>query len=203
MSNQLGNHKNVLGSSSQGWSIILVPALPGLPIHPFLAETLCLTIALSYKKKKKSPCHGQMFCTGPFSSWVLFSYWCPMGKDVRMCICTFSHLWFACFVSEAHFCPYSSLSVHTRSFLPPSVGLSQKVACVHQLENWKGRMGKEVEGRASCMFHPFPHPSISLLDDFVAHTVGCQYVLALMSPYLCVFLPRGPQGSTEAVWMCI
>lgn len=55
MSNQLGNHKNVLGSSSQGWSIILVPALPGLPIHPFLAETLCLTIALSYKKKKKKP----------------------------------------------------------------------------------------------------------------------------------------------------
>lgn len=88
MSNQLGNHKNVLGSSSQGWSIILVPALPGLPIHPFLAETLCLTIALSYKKKKK-----KALVMAKCSAQAHFPHECSSLTGApweRMCVCVFA-----------------------------------------------------------------------------------------------------------------
>lgn len=37
-------------------------------------------------------------------------------------------------------------------------------------------MEKGMEGRACCMFYPFPEPSVDLLGDSVAHTVGCQHM---------------------------
>lgn len=151
MSNQLGNHKNVLGSSSQDWAIILVPALPGLPIHSFLAETTCLPIPLSYKKKP--PCRGQIFCAGPFSLWLPSSDWYPMGKG-GACVGTLpfptSNLPASCQrLSFPLLLPGFSCQEQLLSFLLPFAGLSQASCMWEKLENQKWWMARKGNGGQS------------------------------------------------------
>lgn len=183
MSNQLGNHKNVLGISSQSWAIILVPVLPGLPIHLFLAETMCLPISLPYKK---NPCSGQMLCTGLFSLPLFSSEWNPVGKacggvcvyvceGVCVCVCvdTFSFPTFNL--------PASCLLLFLPwLFLPPFEGLSQaSCKCSPKLRNWKGRRGvwieKRMKGRTFHLFYPLPQLWVILLSD----SDSCSYTWVL------------------------
>lgn len=112
MSNQLGNHKNVLGISSQSWAIILVPVLPGLPIHLVLAETMCLPIPLPYKKVivvakcfaqayfpyNYFPLSGTLWGRGVWCVCVLAPFPSPpllYLLHVRGCVCCYSSLDFS------------------------------------------------------------------------------------------------------------
>lgn len=173
MSNQLGNHKNVLGISSQSWAIILVPVLPGLPIHLFLAETMCLPIPLPYKK---SPCSGQMLCTGLLSLQLFSSEWNPMGKG-GVCVCggTFSFL-----TSNL---PASCqrlflLLFFSGFFFLPLKGFTKEAARVPQRGETgtaKGWMDKEENWKAelSAYFTPFPsYVSFSWVTLTLSHTLG-------------------------------
>lgn len=145
MANQLGNHKNVLGSTSQDWSIILVPALPGLPIHPFLAEAPWLPIPLLYKKPLLWPnsLHRPVFLMAALLRQV------PKGKvDLHL---SPPVIWLLCVRSPL--CLYSFLSFHSRiSSFPPLVGLSQE-SCLCPL---KGRKWKKLS-RKGRRRQSFPH----------------------------------------------
>lgn len=178
MSNQLGNHKNVLGISSQSWAIILVPVLPGLPIHLFLAETMCLPIPLPYKK---SPCSGQMLCTGcfPYDSFPLSGTPWGRGVCVRVCVCV-------CVLAPFPSPPLIYL-LHVRGCvcyyysLPFSSSLWRAFPRMlhlftrgEKLEQQKGWMDKEQNGRQS--FPPILPPSPAICHSpewlWLAHTVG-------------------------------
>ena len=188
MSNQLRNHKNVLGSSSQGRAIILVPALPGLPIHPFLAEPACLPIPFS-SKKKKSACRGQLLRVGPFSLQLPSSDWYPMGKG-GACVGIFSfptsNVPASCQrLSLPLFFPGFSHQELLLSSLPLQ-GFPKKFACVY-LETGKPKvmdewLEKEWRAELAARFTHFASlVSVSWVTLTVAHTVGCQHA----------FLPEG------------
>lgn len=100
-------------------------------------------------------------------------------------------------------CLYSSLDFHAKNdaFPPqlPFAGLSQASCMSSPKErNWKTKsdvwMEKGRQGRACCIFCPFPQFSVDLLGDSVAYTVG--------SCHLNSHVPFSPKdGVLGAAWL--
>lgn len=130
---------------------------------------------LLFKKKKK-----KVHIMAKYSVWAHFLYGCPpltgtpWGNGVHV-LAPFPspsliYLLHVRGCSLPSFFPASSCQEQLLSFLPPFAGLPQaSCVCSPNGRNGKtksdGWVEKGMEGRACCLFYPFPQLSVNLLGD--------------------------------------